>query len=75
MRLDQGVREASELCGNALDPTVLLVADALRPLVHQMAKRHDPAPRVLAISELPDTQQIKSVGRVGGMESLAGAAA
>ena len=71
MRLDTAVSEAAEVCGGAVDPTVLLIADPLRALVQQMARRYDPSPRVLAISELPDTQQIKSIGRVGGAEALA----
>jgi len=71
MRLDTAIGEAAEVCGGAVDPTVLLIADPLRALVQQMARRYEPSPRVLAISELPDTQQIKSVGRVGGAEALA----
>jgi len=70
MQLDQAIADAAEECANQTEPTVLLVADELRGLVQSLARRHEPAPRVLAIGEVPDSQRIRSVARVGGGESF-----
>ncbi|MEM7252962.1 MAG: flagellar biosynthesis protein FlhA [Pseudomonadota bacterium] len=73
VRLEQSLREAAELRARHPEPVVLLVADALRGLLSQMARRVDSELRVIGIGEIADTQRVKSVGRVGGAE-LANAA-
>ncbi|MCH9674867.1 MAG: flagellar biosynthesis protein FlhA [Gammaproteobacteria bacterium] len=68
MRLERALREAAELRAQQSEPVVLLVADGLRGLLSQMARRVDPELRVIAVGELADSQRVKSVGRVGGAE-------
>jgi flagellar biosynthesis protein FlhA len=70
-RLEQSMGRAAELCASEAEPTVVLVADPLRPLVAGLTRRFEPRPKVLAMGELPDNVQIRSVGRVGGLDALA----
>ncbi len=50
-------------------PAILLVAQAIRPMLAKFARHVAPALRVLAYSELPDDRQVKIVAVVGGGES------
>ncbi len=50
-------------------PAILVVAQAIRPMLARFARHVAPALRVLAYSELPDDKQVKIVAVVGGGES------
>ncbi len=50
-------------------PAILVVAQAIRPMLAKFARHVAPALRVLAYSELPDDKQVKIVAVVGGGES------
>ncbi len=50
-------------------PAILLVAQAIRPMLAKFARHVAPALRVLAYNELPDDRQVKIVAVVGGGES------
>ncbi len=54
-------------------PAILLVAQAIRPLLARFARHVTPALRVLAYSEVPDDKQVKIVAVVGG-EAIGAAA-
>ncbi len=54
-------------------PAILLVAQAIRPLLARFARHVAPALRVLAYSEVPDDKQVKIVAVVGG-EAIGAAA-
>ena len=55
-------------------PAVLLVSDALRPMLSRMFRNTVPGLHVLAFSEIPDTRKIRIVRSVGRSDALTNAA-
>ena len=49
-------------------PAILVVAQALRPMIAKLARHMAPALRVLSYTEVPDDKQVKIVAVLGGSE-------
>jgi flagellar biosynthesis protein FlhA len=70
-RLYRALAEAAKRQELAGDPAVLVVQDALRPLLARLIRAAIPALRVLAFGEIPDSQRIKIVATVGREDASA----
>ncbi len=63
------VARAREVAG---EPAVLLVADALRPMMARLVKQGVPSMHVLGYGELPENRNLRIVATVGGDAALGG---
>ncbi len=70
-RVYSGLADATKRQEMAGEPAILLVADALRPLLARFSRHGAPTLRVLGFGEIPDDKQVRIVATIGRAEALA----